>query len=1136
VPQDRGIAGARKRLRAVGGGALFLLLAGTAAGQMELVSKVSPSSLSDTGAGAASYVIHLESPAISADGRYVAFVSAATNLAPGQSDANSFTANSQDDVFLHDRITGATTLVSHSRLSPTVTADHGGEGASLSADGRWVAYISESTDLVDGQPDGIFHPRNLFLYDALSGTTTWVSPSTYLGGNNGFGVRQMAISADGRFLAFTSDAPDLVPGQQDGNHGSDVFLYDRTTGTTALVSHAGASATMAGNGDSQDLSISADGRFVAFDSVATDLSPGQAGSGNVFLYDRLSGTVSPIGRAGIPRISADGGVVVFFSNDDHLAPGQIDTNGAADVFLYDRRAGTTILVSHAAGLPTTAANASSASFDAHLGVSADGRFVAFLSYATNLVPGQVARPGPAVFLYDRTSGEVTLASRAGNSPTTPGSGPSRLPSISADGRFVAFESDARDLVAGQVDAAGTPDIFLFDRNAGTTTLASAASGAPATTGSDFSYAPVISADGSQIVFYSDAGNLVAGAKDFNGGEDVILHDTASGSNAYATPHAPGSPSLTPDGDSSVRGMSGDGRYVLIESTGLNLVAGQLDANRRADVFLRDRATGSNLLVSRAAESPVMTGDNESGQSVLSADGRYVAFASLASDLVAGVNDRPIDPDTGVPMENYDVFLYDWTAGSTTLVSRSGTSPGFSGDRASAQPAISADGRYVAFASSATDLIRGLADTNQTSDVFLFDRVTGATILVSRSSAAGPPKTADGASTHPLLSADGRYVAYESEATDLVPGQTDIPGAPDVFLFDRVTGTTTLVSHSRGNAADAAGVFGADIPSLSADGRYVLFSSYRTDLADVTGQDVSLYLYDRVSGSIALAGWFSSSNQTRKPTLSADGRWIAFVSNADGLVPGFANFFREDQAYLYDRVSRTLTLLTPSLLSPGQVSQGHTENPSISADGRYVAFDSNAPDLVPGQAGAGFGVFLYDRVSGARTVVSRSPTSPATSVGGFAPLVSADGRSVAFDSASPDLVPGDFNRRTDVFLSGPAATPGGPVPIPPCKVFDGLLRSNVRQALAAAGSCGVPGTAKGLRVKVTARRGTAQGNVRLYPGSVTAPAVGTLRFQREQTVSASFDLPPATTSAGAVLPFVPGNGKVRVTVEVEGYIP
>ncbi|MGH7488819.1 MAG: hypothetical protein ACREMY_24940, partial [bacterium] len=368
--------------------------------------------------------------------------------------------------------------------------------------------------------------------------TTRVCPSSS-GGI--FGAREVAISADGQFVAFASDAPDLVPGQIEGNAGPDIFLYVRATAQCTLVSHTSSAASRSGNDQSQNLSLSADGRFVAFESRATDLALGQTGT---FIYDRVLGSLRWVSSGSNPKISADGRTVVLVSGLSDLVPGQIDLNGGADLFLFDLAHGTTALVSHAAGLPTTAAD-TGFPFDYGTSISADGRFVAFVSTAGNLVAGQSARSNgsPNVFVYDRTSGAITLASRAEGSPTTPSGGDSRWTSISADGRFVAFESDSGNIVIDPINRERHSDIFLFDRDSDSVVLVSADTGLPATNSLRSSFSPAVSADGSQIAFISFADNLIEGAMDFNNGQDVFLYDTATGMNALATGHAPGEASL-----------------------------------------------------------------------------------------------------------------------------------------------------------------------------------------------------------------------------------------------------------------------------------------------------------------------------------------------------------------------------------------------------------------------------------------------------------------------------------------------------------------------------------------------------------------------------------------------------------------
>lgn len=207
---------------------------------------------------------------------------------------------------------------------------------------------------------------------------------------------------------------------------------------------------------------------------------------------------------------------------------------------------------------------------------------------------------------------------------------------------------------------------------------------------------------------------------------------------------------------------------------------------------------------------------------------------------------------------------------------------------------------------------------------------------------------------------------------------------------------------------------------------------------------------------------------------------------------------------------------------------------LSADGRFVAFDSSAPDLVAGETGTGRGVFLYDRIPGTTTLVSRSAVAAYITVGSFAPQVSADGRAVAFNSDSAGLVAGDFNGLPDTFQYRADSAPSGPVVLPPCTLFNGPpLRSNVRKVLAVA--CGVPAGAKQVTLKLTVAQGSGKGNVQLYPAGVTSPASGILRFARGETHTAGYTLPLGNGGI-ALLPFVTGRGTVRVTVEVDGYTP
>jgi hypothetical protein len=392
-------------------------------------------------------------------------------------------------------------------------------------------------------------------------------------------------------------------------------------------------------------------------------------------------------------------------------------------------------------------------------ISADGRYAAFDSAATSLVSGDTNGVRD-VFVRDRIAGATYLISKS--SAGVEGDTASYRPSFSSDGRYVAFHSYATNLVSG--DTNGKEDVFVRDRQTGTTMLVSKDSAG--VVGNDHSYVASISADGRYVAFVSVATNLVAG--DSNGAEDVFVRDRQTGTTWLVSRNSAG---VEGDAGSSVPSISTDGRYVTFESDATNLVAG--DTNGKTDVFVRDRQTGTTTLVSK--NSAGVEGNDHAYDPSISADGRYVAFWSPATNLVTG--------DTNAAL---DIFVRDRNTGTTWRVSKS--SAGVEGDAGSTYSKISADGRYVTFNSEATNLVAG--DTNGYADIFVRDRQTGTTTLVSKNSAGVQGEYASYSAT---ISADGRYVVFQSVATNLVTGDTN--GIRDIFVRDRQTGTTYLVSRS-----------------------------------------------------------------------------------------------------------------------------------------------------------------------------------------------------------------------------------------------------------------------------------------------------------------------------------------------------
>jgi Tol biopolymer transport system component len=391
------------------------------------------------------------------------------------------------------------------------------EFPSISADGRYVAFESVSTNLVAGDTNG---HRDVFLHDRHSGTTERVSVSS--GGVQGNADSYSpSISADGRFVAFYSYSTNLVA--DDTNGFEDVFVRDRLNGTTELVSVS--SGGELGNNESYRPSISANGRFVAFTSDATNLVAGDTnGEGDIFVRDRQSGTTERVSVSSdgteansysdLPAISADGRYVAFYDFASNLVPG--DMNGQPDIFVRDRQSQTTERVS----VSSSGVEGNSYSFSPS--ISADGRYVAFNSDATNLVPGDTNGFWD-VFVHDRQTGTTERVSVS--SSGTQGDSLTFWPSISADGRFVAFASGATNLVPG--DTNGDEDVFVHDRQTGTTERVSISNTGAQGNGNTSEHGNLISADGRCVAFTSESSNLVM--DDTNNWEDVFVRDRGAAS-------------------------------------------------------------------------------------------------------------------------------------------------------------------------------------------------------------------------------------------------------------------------------------------------------------------------------------------------------------------------------------------------------------------------------------------------------------------------------------------------------------------------------------------------------------------------------------------------------------------------------
>ncbi len=393
--------------------------------------------------------------------------------------------------------------------------------------------------------------------------------------------------------------------------------------------------------------------------------------------------------------------------------------------------------------------------------------------------------------------------------------------------------------------------------------------------------------------------------------------------------------------------------------------------------------GSSGTVERVSTSS--TGGLANGASSrhsLSSDGRYLVFQSDASNLVTG--------DTNAVS---DVFLKDLQTGTTTRVST--RSNGTEGNGSSTVGSVSSDGRYVAFTSEASNLVS--PDTNSVADIFVKDTVTGTTTRASTSSAG---TQANGASVASYITPDGRYVFFSSSASNLVAGDTN--GVQDVFRKDLQTGTTIRVSEGTGGIqGDAGSSLGLSGIRASDDGRYVVFDSVATNLVvgDTNGAG-DTFVKDLDTGTLTLvnassAGVFGNGSSA-SGSITPDGTKVVFSSNATNLVAGDTN--GSDDVFVKDLSTGAITLVSSS--SSGTLGNSRSGDPFITSDGQNVVFSSAATNLVTGDTNGKYDVFLKNVQTGDISRISYDANGAQMSSHSYVEGMSADGQRVAFYTVSP----------------------------------------------------------------------------------------------------------------------------------------
>ncbi len=885
------------------------------------------------------------------------------------------------------------------------------------------------------------------------------------------------VSPDGKWIAFASSAPDLTPQPKLANV-LDLFLWNRETRTLELLSLS-TNSTSGGSGHSLPLGFSADNRLLVFESQARDLvTNAVTGQGDIYVRNLATKTTSLVsvdqtGLAGgngpstAGSLSSDGRYVTFDSLAANLFAN--DTNRASDVFQRDLQEGVTRLVSMnwRGTKPATTRTAQSFAGSSGGTASQDGRFVAFQSDATDLydIFGSDFSAIPNLYVRDMLLGTNLIVTMRTNR-TLATVGESRNAALSADGRYVAFESTVQGLATNVLPSSTVnrvywrdmqttniilvPPVIPLDRDPvsanpvisqdGQRVLYEARGqihGWEASTASNFlvsanlqglpanglSTSPMLSADGQVVVFTSTASDLVEMTN--NGNTQVYRRDLRTGVTTLVSVnyenYAGGS------ADCDVTSMDDTASILALTAPDTDLLIS--DDNTHLDVFcqiepLDPLAAAGVWLVSE--RNPATQPVSANGYSILrpgalSFDGRRIAYASMASNL------HPLDPNPTM-----DLYVRDRDQATNFLASLNAENTG-PGNTSASLPTLDPSGHRLLFASASTNLVAN--DTNRMDDLFLRDLDTSLTTLVSER----PPGYLDRklvTDYPPHFSPDGRYLAWQitsipsgydilvRDLTDgtvtcvtsnLLPtykrtlGLIDFVGASGVLM--RVTNPNTNVLYTPDLGLRNLPFYSSVTPAATPDGRYVAWQVAdkasltvgRYDVAANTNQILTTTA--NPSGTLAKTAWQLS--------ISADGRFIAFVQPVDigsRLAPAYVDQVMIADASQPGRVD--LVSFSPQTGRPGGGASG---NPALSPNGRYLTFRSDAPDLVSNDQNGLPDIFVRDLQAGVTWLASARPDGSSGNERALgSPQMSADASTVIFLGAASDLIAGDYNNQADIF--------------------------------------------------------------------------------------------------------------------------
>ena len=848
-------------------------------GAIALVSSTDGSAANDDDSSYQAYV------QMSSDGRYVLFQSRATNFVSG--------ATGSQQIYRKDLQTGALDLVSSTDGSAANDDNSSYQNnVQMSSDGRYVLFQSQATNLVSGTTGS----EQLYRKDLQTGALVLVSSTDGSAANDDNGGYQnyIQMSADGRYVLFQSPATDFVSG---ATGTQQIYLKDLQTGTLTLITSTDGSAANDDNGGYQNyVQLSADARYILFESQGTNFFSGATGSEQLYRKDLQTGTITLVsstdgsaangdngGYQSYVQMSADARYVLFQSQATNLISG---ATGSQQIYRKDLQTGTLTLVSSTDG---SAANDDNSTFQNYVQISADGRYVSFQSRATNFVPGS---SGSQNYQKDLQTGALAQLNFLQIASVGDNGGVESTLQMSSDGRYVLFQSMANNFVPGKTGW----QLYRKDLQAGAIVLVSSADGTPAHEDDGFFHSnALMSSDGRYVVFQSEGIGFISGVS----GYQIYRKDLTLQTIDLVSSDASGNEDDSGAQQGNIQ-ITPDGRYVTFSS-----YASNFDGPLGWQLYRKDLFDGTVVLVSSKDGTPANMdnfGIQNNALVQMSSDGRYVVFMSYASNF-----------DPAVTTNSPQLYRRDLNTGGTIALVSSDSSGATADDSGMVQSnvQITPDGRYVVFVSYATQLITA---TTGNAQLYRKDLNSGTLTLLSSTDGSAANDDNGGYQNYVQMSSDGRYILFESQATNFVSGTT----GSQLYRKDFQTGALSLVSSTDGSAANDDNGGYQNLAQMSSDGRYVLFQSQATNFISGSSVWQQLYRKDLQTGTLALVTSTDGSATNRDNSgnqngaqITPDGRYVIFISAATNFVPGFSN----QQIYLRDLGSNS---------APDPVSGGWTD--------------------------------------------------------------------------------------------------------------------------------------------------------------------------------------------------------------------